>query len=103
MRSGILRKSLLILMTVSFVMINLVSIAETGGKEFDEIRVSVEQSPLSQEKKTSLLRRASDAVNAGIPSADVAVIVKRGLSRGVDSKVIEDFIAIPVKAREQHL
>lgn len=103
MRASGLRTFLLILMTIGLVMLSRVSMAETAGTDFDEIKVSVEKAPLSQEKKAGLLKRASDAVNAGLPPADVAVIVKRGLARGVDSKVIEDFIGIPVKAREQNL
>ncbi|MCL5022422.1 MAG: hypothetical protein M1497_03485 [Nitrospirae bacterium] len=103
MKMSASRTFLLVLMTVSFVMISRASMAGTGGKDFEEIKVSIEKAPLSQEEKAGLLKRASDAVNAGLPSADVAVIVKRGLARGMESKTIEEFIAIPASARERNL
>lgn len=90
-------------MTVSLVIISQISMAENDGKDFAEIKVLIEKASLSQEKKTSLFSRSSSAVNAGIPSADVAVIVHRGLARNVDSKTIEAFIDINVRAREQNL
>ncbi len=103
MRLNAPRTCLLILITVGLLMVSQVSMAETGGKEFDEIKISVEQSSLSLEKKTSLLKRSSDAISAGVPSADIAVIVKRGLARGMDGRGIEDFIGIAVKSKEQNL
>ena len=103
MKVSALKIFLLVLMTVSLIAVGRVTVAETAGADLDEIKVSIEKAPLPQEKRTSLLKRASDAVNAGIPPADVAVIVKRGLARGVESKTIEELIAIPVSAREQNL
>ncbi len=103
MRLNALRICFSILFTLCLLMISRISTAETGGKEFDEIRVSVEQSSLSQEKKASLLKVSSDAISAGVPTADVAVIVKRGLARGIEAGIIGDFIQSAVRAKEQNL
>lgn len=103
MRANDLRIFLLVLITLGAVMVSQATMAETDGKEFDEIKVSVEQSSLPQERKASLLKKSSDAIRAGIPSADIAVIVKRGLARGVEGRTVEDFIQSAVRAKEQNL
>ncbi|MDA8215369.1 MAG: hypothetical protein M0Z64_08855 [Nitrospiraceae bacterium] len=72
-------------------------------KAIEGIRHSIERSALPQEAKASLLKKASDAVNAGIQSDDIAVIINRGLYRGVDSKTIEGFIDIATKTKGQNL
>ncbi len=74
--------------------------AEPGQKAVDEIKRSVERSALPQEAKETLLAKAREAVNAGIQPDDIAVMVSRGLDRGVDGKVIAGFLdtAVEVKA-----
>ena len=66
--------------------------AEPGQKALDEVKLSVERSALTREARESLLKKADDAVNAGIPADDVAIIITRGLGRGVDGKVIEGLV-----------
>ena len=97
-----MRRIILFVTIITLIMVYGIAMADTK-KAIDEIRLSVEKSALPQEAKASLFKKASDAVNAGIQSDDIAVIINRGLNRGVDSKTIEGFIDIATKAKGQNL
>lgn len=75
--------------------------ADTLQKAIEGMKSSVERAALTREAKESLLRKAGDAVSAGIPADDVATIITRGLSRGLDSNVIEGLVdtVLDVKAK----
>ncbi len=66
--------------------------ADTGQRALDEMKSSVERSALRREARESLLKKADDAVDAGIPADDVAIIITRGLGRGLDNKSIEGLV-----------
>ena len=76
--------------------------AETG-KDLNEIKSVIEKSSLPRDKKTALYERASVALGAGIPSTDVAVIIKRGISRGANSAALEESLSAVVTAKEKGL
>lgn len=78
------------------------SAAETS-RDLADISTSIEGSSLPQDKKASLLTHASDNVAAGVPAADVAVIVKRGLSRGMDGKALEESLDVVLKTHQKGL
>lgn len=96
------RSITIVIIISSLAMMSGAASAETG-RDLEEIRLSIERSALSQEKRMSLTVKASEAVKAGIPSSDIAVIVKRGLSRGVDVKMVEDVLDIAVRTKEKGL
>ncbi len=76
---------------------------EARSKQLEEARSAVEKSSLSTEAKSGILIKADRAVTAGIPQADVAVIVTRGIKQGVDSRNIEGFLETATRAKEQNL
>ena len=97
-----MRRIILFVTIITLILVYGIAMADTK-KAIDGIRLSVERSALPQEAKASLLKKASDAVNAGIQSDDIAVIINRGLNRGVDSKTIEGFIDTAIKVKGQNL
>lgn len=98
----IVRSVIVVFMIFSVCLMVGASSADTG-RDLEEIRLSVEKSSLSQGRKAMLLGKATDAVKSGVPSADVAVIVKRGLSRGGDGKIIEDAFDIVIRTKANGL
>jgi hypothetical protein len=102
MRAKKMRRIILFVTIITLILVYGIAMADTK-KAIDGIRLSVERSALPQEAKASLLKKASDAVNAGIQSDDIAVIINRGLNRGVDSKTIEGFIDTAIKVKGQNL
>lgn len=72
-------------------------------KDMNELRLSPEMSAIPVEEREGLLKISNDAVKAGIPSADIALIVKRGLARGWGSKSLEESIALLTRTQEQGL
>lgn len=97
-------RRLIILVTITslFIVCGIV-MADTGEKAIAEIRLSIEKSALSQETKAVLLKNVYEAVNAGIPSDDIAIIINRSLRYGVDGKTIEGFIDTAIKVKRQNL
>lgn len=91
------------LIAVSLLTFYGIGAAESEGGGIAEIRLSIEKSGFPPEEKAALIKRASDAEKAGIPSADLSVVIKRGLARGIRSEALGDFIDVAVKAREQNL
>ncbi len=81
----------------------LYGIAAASPKDLAEIRTTIEKSSLPGERKATLFTRASEAVGIGIPAADVAVIIKRGLSRGSDGKALEESLGAAVTAKQKGL
>lgn len=77
--------------------------AEAGSKHLNEARLVVEKSPLSQEAKRGVLTKADQAMTAGIPAEDVAIIITRGLKQNVASTGIEDFLETATKVKKQNL
>lgn len=80
-----------------------IATADSGAKPDAGIRNLIEKAPVSQEAKRALLDKVNEALNAGIPSDDLSVIVGRGLSRSVDGKIIESLIATSVRVKKQNL
>lgn len=103
MKAKKMKRLILFVSIIGLFMVCGTAIAEMGQKAIAEIRLSIEKSAFSKETKASLLKKASDAVNAGIQSDDIAVIINRGLNRGVDSKTIEGFIDTAIKVKGQNL
>lgn len=93
-----MRRIIFFVIIITLIMVYGIAMADTDG-----IRLSIERSALPQEAKASLLKKAYDAVNAGIPADDLAVIVNRGLNRSLDGKTIEGLIDIAAKAKGQNL
>lgn len=79
-----------------------IALAETG-KDINELRLSHEVSALPMEEKESLMRVSNEAVKAGVPPADIALIVRRGLARGWGSRSIEELILLLTKTHQQGL
>ncbi len=75
--------------------------AESG--RIDEARAAVERSPLPKEAKAGILARADQAVAAGIPSEDVAIIITRSLEQGVEGRHIEKFLDTATRTKAQGL
>jgi hypothetical protein len=80
-----------------------VSMANTNGDDTDKLRLAIEDTALSREEKASLLSRGYEAVNAGIPSSDIVIIIKRGVARGWGKEAIERAITLAMEAKKQHL
>ena len=97
-----MKKFILFITITTLIMVYGIAMADTE-KAIEGIRFSIERSALPQEAKASLLKKAYDAVNAGIQSDDIAVIINRSLNLGVNSKTIEGFIDIAVKVKNQNL
>lgn len=95
-------RRIILFVTIITLMVYGMAMADTE-KAIDGIRLSIERSAMPREAKASLFKKASDAVNAGIQSDDIAIIINRGLNRGVDSKTIEGFIDIAVEIKLQNL
>jgi len=72
-------------------------------RDLVEIRTAIEKSSLPGEGKITLFKRASEAVGTGIPASDVAVIIKRGVSRGTDGKALEETLGAAITAKEKGL
>jgi hypothetical protein len=78
--------------------------AAPGGQGgLRDIRQSVEASSLSGEQKDALTQAAREAVEAGVPHEDVAIIVTGGLSRGADVHALTRFLAIARDVQAQGL
>ncbi len=74
-----------------------------GEDKSNEVRSLIEKSSLPRENKESLLRQAHSALQSGIPSDDITVIVKRGLARGWQGNALEESLAAAEKAKKQGL
>lgn len=68
-----------------------------------DIQRSVETSSLSGEQKAALTQAAREAVEAGVPHEDVAIIVTGGLSRGADVQTLTRFLAVARDVQAQGL
>jgi uncharacterized membrane protein YgcG len=68
-----------------------------------DIQRSVETSSLSGEQKAALTQAAREAVEAGVPHEDVAVIVTGGLSRGADVQTLARFLVVARDVQAQGL
>ncbi|MBI5675591.1 MAG: hypothetical protein HZC48_07185 [Nitrospirae bacterium] len=79
-----------------------VASADTG-KDMEELRLSPEMSAVPLDERESLLKILNDAVKAGVPSTDIALIVKRGLARGWESKSIKESVLLLTKTEQQGL
>ncbi len=89
--------------TLMFGLLLLYGTAAAGSNDLGQIRATIERSSLPREGKVLLLKRATDAVRAGVPSPDVAVIVDRGLARKTDGKELGEYLGEAVKAKEKGL
>ena len=78
-------------------------ISAAEPRDLGEIRTAIEKSSLPGEGKAALFKRASAAVGTGIPAADVAVIIKRGVSKGSAGKALEDALGAAITAKEKGL
>lgn len=79
-----------------------IAAAETG-RDMNELRLSPEVSALPMEERESLMRVSNEAVKAGVPPADIALIVRRGLARGWGSRSIEESMLLLTKTQQQGL
>jgi hypothetical protein len=78
--------------------------AAPGGQGgLRDIRQSVEASSLSGEQKAALTQSAREAMEAGVPHEDVAVIVTGGLARGADVQTLTRFLAVARDVQAQGL
>ena len=77
--------------------------AAVGQAATDEIRSSIERSQFSSSDKAELLDAAERAVDAGVPSDDVEIIITRGRERGADVVTTKKLLDTVVKVREQGL
>ncbi len=77
--------------------------AAADSSRLDEAKIAVDRSPLPKDVKAGVLSRADQAVAAGIPSEDVAIIVTRGLEQRADGRQIEGFLDTATRAKAQGL
>ncbi len=77
--------------------------AAAESNRIGEAKTAVERSPIPRDAKTGILTKADQAVAAGIPSEDVAIIITRSLEQGVEGRHIEGFLDTATKARAQGL
>ena len=79
----------------------VISDAAATEDAMNAITRQVERSALSEDAKSALLRKAGEAVNAGIPVDDLEIIITRGISRGADSATLIEYLglALSVKTR----
>ncbi len=76
---------------------------ETGAKHLEEARLAVENAPLTRQEKLGILAAADRSVQAGIPAEDTAIIVTRGLRRGVAGSNIEGFLDTAARVKQEGL
>ncbi len=79
----------------------IVTVAEAQG--LNEAREAVERSPFTAEEKTAIMTAAGNASAAGVPEADAAIIVTRGIERGADGPRIAEFLRASSSLQEQGL
>lgn len=91
-------RTILIILAVSLMMPAL-----SRGQGTEELKASVESSSLSRSERASVLSRAEAAIEGGIPAADVAVIVTRGLEAGWDGGQLVEALSFATRSRERGL
>lgn len=67
------------------------------------ISTAIDRSALAGEQKAALSKQASAAIDTGIPAEDVAVIIKRGLSKNTDARALEEALGAATTARKKGL
>ncbi len=77
--------------------------AAADSNRIDETRIAVERSPLPKDAKAGILAKADQAVAAGIPSEDVAIIITRSLDQHVEGRHIEKFLDTATTTKAQGL
>lgn len=78
-------------------------ISAAEPRDLGEIRTVIEKSSLPGDSKSSLYKRASEAIGVGIPASDVSVIITRGVSKGKDGKALEETLGAAITAKEKGL
>ncbi|MFO0754292.1 MAG: hypothetical protein U0411_13340 [Thermodesulfovibrionales bacterium] len=96
-------KKMIFLLMTALLPIASPGLSRAGEDKGNEMRSLVEHSSLPREQKESLLRQAHSALQSGIPSDDITVIVKRGLARGWQGSALEESLATAEKAKRQGL
>ena len=86
-------KVFLLLLAAALACFPILSLA-AEVKKADDISAVLERSSLSIEEKTSLETKARETEGAGIDPGDIAIILERGLSHGLDGRTLEAFLSI---------
>jgi hypothetical protein len=74
-----------------------------AGQPLDQVHAAVERSGVSREDRDALLQEAERALKAGVPAADLEVIVLRGRDRGLTAAMVRELIRTASRAGEQGL
>ncbi len=100
-----MKRQFLFLVIIALILAAGVAIAGTGSTTIDDkVRSSVEKSTLPKKEKALILVKSYEAIKAGIPPDDLAVIINRGLkNKTTDGKTMEKFIDIAIKVKAQNL
>ncbi|MBA4373652.1 MAG: hypothetical protein C0402_12430 [Thermodesulfovibrio sp.] len=91
----------ILLVMLGLLLVYGISAAEP--RDLAEIRTAIDKSALPGESKTTLFKRASEAVSAGIPASDVSVIISRGVLKSKDGKALEETLGAAITAKEKGL
>ena len=75
--------------------------AET--RHLDNIRRVLETSTIPRAQQAEVNTRAADAINAGVPGADVEIIVSRAVGRGADAGAINRLLDAGLSAKKEGL
>ena len=68
-----------------------------------QVAAAVEQSGVSREDREALLQEADRALKAGVPAADLEIIVRRARERGLPPHQVRELIRTVAQAGEQGL
>ncbi len=93
-----------IILLLLIVMLPLVVYGNAAGETAgDRTRHAIEISALSQEQKAGLINISDEALKAGIPADDSALIVSRGLARGWGDKALKESFSLLITAQKRGL